>query len=446
MLNKICNFLYKNSPVILLAPFRWAIGNCSEEIYYGLLKARRERKKVIFLYPEYSFFAEFRRVCNKEIFDIESPYCLFNDIKLNRFARFLYSLIVDFVHVSTFIYEKFIILLQQFVTNLHRVKYRKSKRDPSIHTLGRANLWKPETVDYFSFDIVNSFNWEEQLNEYLSVMLNKNKFHHSEQLRVAMGIPLDRWFVCLHVREASFHNDSKRFPFRNASILNYIKGIKAITDAGGFVVRMGDSNMAPLPSMEHVIDYLHTEFKSELMDLYLISECRFFIGTDSGIYDTARLFQKRTLLINASVWPFYHQRKYDITIMKHVFSKSRNKFLSIKERLEDPLDYQDWGQGKPDYIDYVIIENTPDEIYEVIVEFLSNPVNFEYSLLQNEFTCALKNKLIKGFTEKFFKEMLPDKIKVIEQYWIALHTVNYKGTMGKKYLEQNWLKDSMINV
>ena len=39
----------KRVPVVLQTPAVEAYGNCAEEIYWGLLRARRENKKVIFI-------------------------------------------------------------------------------------------------------------------------------------------------------------------------------------------------------------------------------------------------------------------------------------------------------------------------------------------------------------------------------------------------------------
>ncbi|MBT5399607.1 hypothetical protein HOL24_03585 [bacterium] len=45
-------------PFFIQTPWVGAIGNMSEEIYYGLLRARRENRKVIFFFP-YDLFKPF---------------------------------------------------------------------------------------------------------------------------------------------------------------------------------------------------------------------------------------------------------------------------------------------------------------------------------------------------------------------------------------------------
>tara|TARA_B100000315_G_scaffold219034_1_gene220714 strand:+ start:5140 stop:5829 length:690 start_codon:yes stop_codon:yes gene_type:complete len=83
---------------------------------------------------------------------------------------------------------------------------------------------------------------------------------------------LGRFMICLHVRELGYVGHRSG----DASISNYIPAIRYITQKGGYVIRMGDRTMAPLQPIENVIDYTVSKFRTSLMDLYLISQCRFF--------------------------------------------------------------------------------------------------------------------------------------------------------------------------
>ena len=71
----------------IVTPWTGAIGNMSEDIYTSLLTARREKKKVIFLYPYDLFkpfhFSKFGLGVNKELKKIESEYILLSQIVQN---------------------------------------------------------------------------------------------------------------------------------------------------------------------------------------------------------------------------------------------------------------------------------------------------------------------------------------------------------------------------
>jgi putative glycosyltransferase (TIGR04372 family) len=105
----------------------------------------------------------------------------------------------------------------------------------------------------------------------------------------ANGVPRDGWFICLHARTPGFHR-SPQSDLRNVSIANYRKAIDFVVSQGGWVVRMGDPSMPPLPKLPHVIDYAHSTERSAALDLFLCASCRFFLGSASGPIAIATAF------------------------------------------------------------------------------------------------------------------------------------------------------------
>ena len=79
---------------------------------------------------------------------------------------------------------------------------------------------------------------------------------------------------------------------------DYFSSVKAITDAGGIVIRLGDKSMKKLPKMEGVIDYAHSPHKSQSMDIFLAANCRFVIGTTSGLTTVCLGFDTPMVLVN----------------------------------------------------------------------------------------------------------------------------------------------------
>jgi len=294
-------------------------------------------------------------------------------------------------------------------------------------------LWKPQGVERFSWENVESQVWERQYSEYTPPKLSEDKQRSAEQLRIQMGIPLADWFVCLHVRESGYHLDP--FKNRNGTILDYIEGIKTITAAGGWVVRLGDPSMTQLAPMERVIDYPHTHFKSELMDVYLISQCRFFVAANSGPTDVATLFWKPMIRLNFSEWILaFPLQDTDLGITKHIFSRAHNRFLSLKEILDAPFGYQTFNYSSDDY---VLVDNSSDEIRDVIEEFLSRRESVELSELQISFNEGRITQLRRWFDQQNFEG------GDANLYRIASRGTPAAGAIGKTYLEQNWLVDNL---
>ena len=122
------------------------------------------------------------------------------------------------------------------------------------------------------------------------------------------------------------------------------------------------------------------------------------------------------------------------------FSRSRNRFLSLKEILEEPFESQFiHGIGE----DYMMVENTSEEILEVITEFLSVPAERPLSPLQeafNEGRRAQIRRWVGGPGALVSENAFDDRT---ERFRFASRLDGFAGTLGQRYLEQNWLKDSM---
>lgn len=246
------------------------------------------------------------------------------------------------------------------------------------------------------------------------------------------------------MREAGFRNELKFNHLRNGTIESYIEGIKAVTERGGWVVRLGDPSMTPLPPMSRVIDYACSPFKSQLMDIYLMSECRYMIGTNSGPQDVTQLFQKRELLINVTEWLYtWPIRGGDRLILKHVHSNILNRRLSLKELFDsspESLYYFHAGQGT-----YLLQENSSEEIRDAIVEFLdeSELSESKSTPLQEAARNARENQIRRWLSDDFFVDG-KSAFSVMEKYRIA-SSLSCLGTISHSFLERNWLWNHSVS-
>lgn len=121
-----------------------------------------------------------------------------------------------------------------------------------------------------------------------------------QSFREAFGMKPGDWFVCLHMREASARGEINGVgeTVRNAELEDYLDAVRYITSRGGWVVRMGASSVSPFPKMERVIDYARSAHRSALMDIHLVREAAFFIGTTSGFAYVASSFGVPSALVN----------------------------------------------------------------------------------------------------------------------------------------------------
>jgi putative glycosyltransferase (TIGR04372 family) len=180
--------------------------------------------------------------------------------------------------------------------------------------------------------------WAKQGRPPLLALSDGDEQNGREAL-AALGVPENAWYVGLHVREGSYHGESAggMSMHRNAEIDDYLPAIKAITDRGGYVVRLGDSGMRPLPAMPGVLDYARSIHKSPQADIFFCASSRFIIGTTSGLTTAALSFGTSMLLVNciSNDWQLW-SADTDF-IVKPVWDIRGKRALSFAETYSQPV-------------------------------------------------------------------------------------------------------------
>lgn len=231
------------------------------------------------------------------------------------------------------------------------------------------------------------------------------------------------WFVTLHVRDSGYllgKYDKKDDPnlYRNADIDSYTDAIQSIVERGGYVVRVGDPKMKPMPEeIKGVFDYAHSGIRSNKMDIFLFSQCRFFIATNSGPWLIPCLFNVPTVVTN--LLPLIRPwTKDSLFIPKILKLNNENRILTIKEMLSPEF-------GKfyttRQYLEknISIIDNTKEELNTLVLEMLdyldgslvySDEDNEEQNKLSNLYLKYSKygdsGRMGRDFLKRHFSEQL----------------------------------------
>ena len=213
--------------------------------------------------------------------------------------------------------------------------------------------------------------WERQERPPLLSVTDDERSFLDRALRM-LGLPEDAWYVCLHVREPGFHQSwNSRYPsMRDANIDDYREAIALIVQRGGWVIRMGDPTMKPLPPMANVIDYAHSSLKTPKADILIALGCRFFLGTNSGFATIPAIYGVRCVFSNwlpigLPLWP-----SHDLVAPKLFWSESAKRYLTLQEIFESGLAFiQNWSD-LPEGIK--VRDNTPDDIRALAAEALGD--------------------------------------------------------------------------
>ena len=230
------------------------------------------------------------------------------------------------------------------------------------------DVWQTKDGYENLFSIINKV-YERWRSENRSPLLKIESDHRERGLKVLedLNIPTDAWFVSFHVRSGYSGKNNLR-DGRNCEIDSYIPAIKAITDAGGYIFRMGDHTMKPLPEMPNVIDYALSPYKSDWMDVFLWACCKFYIGTWSGPIYIPPTFGVPMLFTNAT--PFgatSAQLNKTLMLPKLWYSQTEQRLLTFSEILSCPAG---WCERRTIGDDLVLVDNSAEELEAGVKEIL----------------------------------------------------------------------------
>ncbi len=264
------------------------------------------------------------------------------------------------------------------------------------------------------------------------------QFNHAEEERgksglLALGIPKGSRFVCLNVRDSAYLNKYQPgewdyHNYRDSDVQNYVLAAETVADLGYFVIRMGVFVHAPIKSINpRVIDYATNGMRSDFMDIYLGANCEFCISVGSGFDAIPFSFHRPTVYVN--MVPLGYLGTYiknAIGITKHYYKVQEGRELTMNEIFTQDLGFSPYASYyKSKGIQF--IENTPEEIRDVVVE-MAERLNGTWQ--QHEYDEALQRR---------FWEIFPtDSLDTIG---VRLHG-EIRARFGAQFLRNNpeWLE------
>ena len=156
-----------------------------------------------------------------------------------------------------------------------------------------------------------------------------------EKIKNHLGV-VPNWFVTFHMREGE-QNFTRGG--NNVNLSTYISAIKFVIDSGGYAIRIGNSGMTDLANIDQELkksakyfDYANSAIKSELLDVFFMSNCRFFVGSSSGPLHTPMNFDVPVLYTNCIAIGM--TPKIPGYCLPNLYKDdSTNKFLNISDML-----------------------------------------------------------------------------------------------------------------
>jgi putative glycosyltransferase (TIGR04372 family) len=284
-------------------------------------------------------------------------------------------------------------------TKLYVIDFRKF--DFIAKSIIRINQLFPAS-DKYSIPIKNH-TWPPQGNTLKSIIAAKDKkyLYLTEQEKIkgndilkSMGLAVNDKFICFHNRDSSFldtvfaEQNWNFHDYRDSSINNYLAAADYLTKNGYYAIRLGHTTENKIVSTNSkIIDYSNSSYRSNFMDIYLLSQSYFSIFSETGLNQVDWVFRKPCLFVNWVLLKstFFWQK--GLFIPKKFYSRKQNRFLSFKEVIElvgssgDGNIFENNG--------WVPIENTAQEILDACIE-MNMRMNNEWHQTKDDEMLQLK--------------------------------------------------------
>lgn len=181
-------------------------------------------------------------------------------------------------------------------------------------------------------------------------------------------------FICFSNRDSAYldtlypQGDWTYHNYRDSHIENYELMTKTLKEKNIATVRMGKA-VEHRTNFENCIDFA-SDYYDEMLDIYLMSKCKFFVGDESGINVLPRALNKPVVTANLVTVTGYGGiplREDNLFIFKKFYDTNTNKLLNFKEMCR-VLQECRYDTAEFDKKGIRLIENTPEEIRDVVIE------------------------------------------------------------------------------
>tara|TARA_Y100000590_G_scaffold469825_1_gene660000 strand:- start:2446 stop:3591 length:1146 start_codon:yes stop_codon:yes gene_type:complete len=192
------------------------------------------------------------------------------------------------------------------------------------------------------------------------------------------GIPKDAQFICFQSRDSKYleeklpvlQKDRWRYhKYRDSYIHSYIPAIDALVQEEYYGFRMGSVAKETLKiNNPRIIDYASNGYRTDFMDIYLASKCKFFIGDTVGFNNVPIIFRRPFAFVNYIPMIPQSWSAGSLFIPKKLWVRNENRFLTFREIL-DPRAEMLFDQNKQyEKHGIEVIDNSPEEIAALSIE------------------------------------------------------------------------------
>ncbi len=320
------------------------------------------------------------------------------------------------------LWKKKIIILPRYLIEPSHILMNK--------IFGKNNYF---TIPFFDY-LIRDTNFYRDLHKP-PFELTKNQIQKCEQILINEGIDIKKMkYVCLFNRDDAYLNSFKHkknwyyLSHHNYKINKFLSTAKELNKRDIYVIRMGAIVEEKFgEGIPMIFDYANSKVRSELMDIFLASNCLFSIATGTGAMGVSEAYHKPLLELNANLHHMPTYLKNCVMLSKHYYSKKLNRNLKLKEIMKYEInELQTRNQLDKEEID--MIDCTDEEIKNACIELLER--------IENNWTIDKKDQLLQ---EKFHKSY--DNFKIDKKTGFRYHNDMIRALYSSSFLSKNqeWL-------
>ncbi len=222
-----------------------------------------------------------------------------------------------------------------------------------------AKKLKIKILEFKVNDLIDDFDseleiWPSQKNNFKSLLARKEYYKLAKEISEKRNfLKVPRKYILLSKRIlSSFSIDSKKFfvglhlrsnfderTNRNTSIENSKYICELIKSEGGIPLLVGANKFLSRELKNYALDIrdiCNTTYEYEALQLFIWSNCKFWVGSQSGGTLPASLFGTLTLWLDFHPSGHFHPpNTKDLFVPRRVFNMNLNRFLSWDESTSD---------------------------------------------------------------------------------------------------------------
>ena len=263
----------------------------------------------------------------------------------------------------------------------------------TLYTIASKFRTLPLTLPITTIDHLNLFQ------KYPSTfMFNENEEKLGEDFLNSINCA-NKKFVCLMVRDSAYletirkHKSFEFYKYRDSNIDTYILAAEALAAKGYTVFRMGQIVKDPFrTSHPNIIDYATNGMRTEFLDLYLGSKCRFCISTGTGFDFIPYIFRRPVMYVNIIAFDEALISRPFLVYPKTYRSLETQKNLDLQELLTRNIVHINHAPELDDF-DITICDLSAEEILEASLEMAERVEGFFTRTSEYEFAVNRTNSL-----------------------------------------------------